>query len=116
MIRREPAAIKPHRSSLQFALQLVEKAPVGALGENLLRARFDHPRLVQFQRVEADRVLGIVLPPFVVSAFFAPPTRARTREVTRAESRGGAYRQPVRARRKAAVGIDATRRLLPVLG
>src|SRR5205823_14444286 len=27
-----------------------------------------------------------------------------------------AYRQPVRARRKAAVGIDATRRLLPVLG
>src|SRR5205823_14178885 len=38
------------------------------------------------------------------------PLRARTgtREVTRAVSRGGAYRQPVRARRKAAVGIDVT--------
>jgi len=49
-------------------------------------------------------------------AFFAPCARARARQVTRAVSRGGAYRQPVRARRKAAVGIDATRRLLPVLG
>ena len=36
------------------------------------------------------------------------PLRARTREVTGAVSRGRAYRQPVRASRRAAVGIDAT--------
>src|SRR5437870_1284235 len=53
-------------SRLQFAPQLVQKPPVGAVGDDLLRARFDQPDLMQPQRIEAQRVLGIVLPPFVV--------------------------------------------------
>src|SRR5438067_13086167 len=47
-------------------------------------------------------------------AFFAPYARARTREVTRAVSMGRAYRQPVRAGRKAAVGIDVTSSTAPL--
>src|SRR5262245_32355069 len=50
-------------SPLELALELVEEAPVGALGEDLLRARRDHPRLVQAQRVEAERVRRIVFSP-----------------------------------------------------
>src|ERR1700674_2159916 len=49
--------------TLQLLLQLVEEPPVGALGDQLLRARLDHARLVQAERVEADRVLGAVLAP-----------------------------------------------------
>ena len=47
-------------------------------------------------------------------AFFAPlRARARGRERARAVSRGRAYRQPVRAPRRAAVGIDATSSTAP---
>src|ERR1700730_1181124 len=54
------------RSRLQLAFELVQKAPVGAVGDDLLRARFDEAGFVQAQGVETDRVLGVVLPPFVV--------------------------------------------------
>jgi hypothetical protein len=45
------------------------------------------------------------------SCVFCPPTRARG--PCRGVSRGRAYRQRVRARRKAAVGIDATSSTAP---
>src|SRR6516162_4864831 len=53
-------------SRLQLTFELVEEAPIGTLGNDLLRARFDHADFVQAQRVKADRVLGIVFAPFVV--------------------------------------------------
>ena len=52
-------------------------------------------------------------PPRPRRARFLPPY-ARGRARARAVSRGRAYRQPVRAPRREAVGIDATRRLLPL--
>src|SRR5215471_4809964 len=56
----------PASSSLQLPLELVEEAPVGALRDDLTGRRLDHARLVQSQRVEPDRVLGIVLSPLSV--------------------------------------------------
>src|SRR5262245_29964888 len=47
----------------QFPLQLVEEPPVRALRDDLLRARADHAGLVQPERVEPERVLGIELSP-----------------------------------------------------
>src|SRR5712664_2519593 len=54
------------RSRLQLAFELVQETPIGAVGDDLLRARFDQTDLAQAQRVEAHGVLGVVLPPFVV--------------------------------------------------
>src|SRR5690242_12420814 len=54
-------------SRLQFALELIEKAPVSVLGDELLRAGLDHPGFRQAQRIEAERVLGIVVAPDVVA-------------------------------------------------
>src|SRR6266481_2727315 len=51
------------RLCLQLLLQLVEGAPIGASGEDLLRARLDHPRLMEPERVEAHRIGRVVLPP-----------------------------------------------------
>src|SRR6516162_8419678 len=56
-------------SCLQLALELVEKAPIGVFGDDLLRARFDETHLVQAQRVKPQRVLRIILAPFVVAVF-----------------------------------------------
>src|SRR6516164_3815217 len=53
-------------SRLQLPLQLVQKAPIRALGNDLLRARLDDPDLMQAQRVEPQCVLVIVFEPFVV--------------------------------------------------
>src|SRR6516162_6225143 len=58
-----PVNTSPASSSLQLALELVEEAPVGALRDDLTGRRLDHARLVQSQRVEPDRVLGIVVAP-----------------------------------------------------
>src|SRR5215813_1956685 len=52
--------------SLHLLLQLVEETPLGALGDDLLWARRDHPGLVQTQRIEAHRVFGIILAPAVI--------------------------------------------------
>src|SRR5271169_4075819 len=56
----------PPCSRLQLAFEFVQEAPIRAVGDNLLRARLDNTGFVQAQRVEADRVLGVVLPPIVV--------------------------------------------------
>src|SRR5262249_61497649 len=42
----------PACSALQLALELVEEAPVGALRDDLLRARLDHAGLGQAKRIE----------------------------------------------------------------
>src|SRR5215468_638328 len=53
-------------SRLQLAFEFVEEAPFCAVGNDLLRVRFDHADFVQAQGVEPDRVLGVKFPPFVV--------------------------------------------------
>src|SRR5947208_2776015 len=51
---------------LQLAFDLVQKAPVGAVSDDLLRTAFDHAELVHPQRVKANRVFGVVFPPGAV--------------------------------------------------
>src|SRR6516165_12243297 len=52
---------------LQLAFERVEEAPIRVLGDDLLRGQLDEARLAHPQRVKPDRVLGVVLPPYVVS-------------------------------------------------
>src|SRR5215813_4480972 len=52
--------------SFQLFLELIEKAPVGALRNELLRSGFDHPHFTQPQSKEADAVLRAVLAPLPV--------------------------------------------------
>src|SRR5712692_2092216 len=59
-------ALEPPLLSLQLLLQLVEKPPVGALGDELLETALAHPGLVQTHSVEAHRILWVELPPHVV--------------------------------------------------
>src|SRR5712691_3578279 len=47
--------------AFQLFLELVEDAPVGALRNDLLWTRFDHPGLVETEGVEADRIIRVVL-------------------------------------------------------
>jgi len=54
------------RLCLQLAFELVQEPPIGALGDDLLRARLDESRFVQAQGIEPDGILGVVFPPFVV--------------------------------------------------
>src|SRR5205823_3687109 len=56
----------PLRSRLQLAFQLVEEAPVGAVGDDLLRARLDEAQFMQTERVKPQRILRVVFPPFIV--------------------------------------------------
>src|SRR5262249_21106811 len=56
--------------SLHLLLQLVEEAPVGALGDDLLRGRLQHADLVQAQGIEAHAVLGAVLAPLAIGEIF----------------------------------------------
>ena len=53
-------------SRLQLAFELVEEAPIRAAGDNPLGRRLDHADFVQPKRIKADRVLGVVVAPFVV--------------------------------------------------
>src|SRR5260370_10619209 len=53
-------------SSLQLALELVQKTPIRSIGDYLLRTAFDHAQLVQPQRIEAYCVFGVVFPPGAV--------------------------------------------------
>src|SRR6516165_2006632 len=53
-------------SRLQLAFELVEKAPIGAVGDDLLRGGLDEPGVPHAQRVEPNRVLRVVFPPSVV--------------------------------------------------
>src|SRR5215472_9449035 len=56
----------PPFSCLQLAFEFAQKAPIGSVGDDLLRARLDEAGIVQSQGIEPDRVLGVVFPPFVV--------------------------------------------------
>src|SRR5215472_484061 len=51
---------------LQLAFELVEEAPIGAVGNDLLRARLDEAGFVHAQSVEPEGVLGVVFAPLVV--------------------------------------------------
>src|SRR5262249_32613801 len=51
---------------LEFALQFVEEAPVGAVRDDILRAGLDHSDFVQAQGVETQCVLGTCGAPAVV--------------------------------------------------
>ena len=46
------------RSGFEFLLQLVQEAPISALGDELLRVRLDQSDLMQPQSVEAQSVFG----------------------------------------------------------
>src|SRR5262245_40532285 len=59
----------PALSALQLAFELVQKAPVGPLGDDLVGARFDHAGVAQPKRIEAYRVLGVIAAPFRVWDF-----------------------------------------------
>jgi hypothetical protein len=61
-----PALQAPPPLFLQLLLQFVEEAPVGALGDDRLRGRLDHPCLVEAQGVEADGILRVVLAPSAI--------------------------------------------------
>src|SRR5262249_22029564 len=60
----------PACSALQLALELVEEAPVGALRDDLLRARLDHAGLAQAKRIETPGTLGVGAPPQRVADLF----------------------------------------------
>src|SRR5271163_3451593 len=53
-------------SRLQLAFELVQETPIRAIGDDLLWTRLDHADFVQTKGVEPDRILSVVLPPFVV--------------------------------------------------
>src|SRR5712691_6756608 len=61
-----PSPQSPPPLSLHLPLQLVEEAPVAALGTDLLRADLNHPHLVEAEGVEAHGILMVVLAPLVV--------------------------------------------------
>jgi hypothetical protein len=54
-------------SGLQLALQLVEKAPIRVLADELLWVGLDQTGLVHPQRIETERVLRVVIPPNVIA-------------------------------------------------
>src|ERR1700730_18686280 len=54
------------RSPLQLAFQLVQEAPIRAVGDDLLRARLYEAHIAHAQGIEPQRILGVVLSPFVI--------------------------------------------------
>src|SRR2546422_656159 len=61
-----PAPLAPLPLSLQLLLQLIEEAPVGTLGNDLLWTAVDHAGLVQAEGIEAHCILRIILAPHAV--------------------------------------------------
>src|SRR5216684_8014436 len=53
-------------SALQLALEFVHETPVRSFCNDLVGIRLDHAAFAQPQRVEPDRVFGIVIAPFVI--------------------------------------------------
>src|SRR4029077_13471950 len=53
-------------SRLQVAFELVQEAPIRALGDDLLWARLYEAHIAHAQGVEPQRILGVVLAPFVI--------------------------------------------------
>src|SRR5215510_12204553 len=52
--------------ALHLLLKLVEEAPVGALGDDLLRGTLDQANLVQAQGIKAHRVFWVIFPPAII--------------------------------------------------
>src|SRR3954451_11720104 len=61
-----PETTQSARSRLHLALELIEKAPVGVPGNELLRVGLDQSGFRHAQCIEAERVLGIIVAPNVV--------------------------------------------------
>src|SRR5437868_11755474 len=57
---------RPNSLSLQLALYFVEKAPIGAVGDDLIGRRLDHAGLVQPQRIKPHGVSAVIVAPFAV--------------------------------------------------
>src|SRR6516164_5486480 len=53
-------------SRLQLAFELVQEAPIGAVGNDPLRSGLDQTGFAQAKRVPPNRVLGIELSPLVI--------------------------------------------------
>ena len=51
---------------LQLAFELVEEAPIRAIGENPLWVSLDEAELMEPQRVKPHAVLGAIVPPAAV--------------------------------------------------
>src|SRR5262249_46097389 len=61
---------RQHRkSALQLTFELVEKAPIGPIGKDLVGTGLDHSDFMQTKGEKPNRVLGVVGPPFVVRDF-----------------------------------------------
>src|SRR6516162_2427369 len=58
--------MKTGLSRLQLAFDLVQKAPISAVGNDLLRARPYKADIMHAQRIESYGILGVVFSPFVV--------------------------------------------------
>ena len=54
------------RSNPQLFPDLLQEPPVRAGRDDLVGRRLDHAELAQTQRLETDRVLGVVLPPAAI--------------------------------------------------
>src|SRR3954470_6898519 len=67
-----PKTMQSAGSRLHLALELIEKAPVGVLGNELLRVGLDQPGFLHTQCIEAERVLGIIVAPNVVPDLAEP--------------------------------------------
>src|SRR6516165_545211 len=53
-------------SRLQLAFELVQKAPIGTFGDDLLRGGSKEAQFVQPKCIKPNRILGVVYPPSVV--------------------------------------------------
>src|SRR5215831_11885307 len=78
----------------QLAFQFVEEAPIGVLGDDLLRRRLDQADFMEAQRIEAERFLGIVFPPSIVGNIVerlqrAVVVRGETRSTSRRAASAG---------------------------
>jgi hypothetical protein len=52
-------------SPLQLAFELIQEAPVRAVGNDLAGRQLNHAGFAQAERVEPDRIFRIVLAPLV---------------------------------------------------
>src|SRR5262245_44862683 len=64
--RPRPAAAA-WSTALELVLELVEKVPVGGLRDYLAGDRLNHTRFAQPQRIEPNRIFGIVVSPSCVT-------------------------------------------------
>src|SRR5262249_10344226 len=64
-----PGVPKEPRSACltpQLPFELVNEAPIRAIGKDSIGARLDHAHLAKPQRIEAQRVFGIVFMPAII--------------------------------------------------